>query len=299
MSDLRKLDLNLLQVFEAIYASGSISRAAQSMGLTQPTISNSLSRLRAALDDPLFIRSGRGVAPTARAEDLIVPIRRALGEISAAIQPDSDFDPATAQRQFNLHMFDTLEPIVVPHLVREAMSGPGVSFRLLLAPGSAVEDAVESGQADIGVSISPQNRPNIEWEAVCPLDLVVIARKGHPQISGTITEELYRSIGHVSLDQTLNVNANAQKIFISRTLKRRDIVKVSRPSAIPATVSTTDLIGLINLSCAEVLADSHQLQILTAPFELSSQVVHMIWHRSKTSDPAISWLKDQIRTALS
>ena len=298
MKNLRDLDLNLLLVFEAIYTNGNITQAAQAMGLSQPTISNSLSRLRETLDDQLFVRSGRGVIPTARAQALIGPIQRALKEISTATQPEEVFDPTTSKREFNIHMFDSMDPVIMPHLVSTVLSAGKVSFRMLLAPAIAVDDVIESKKADIGIGLEPGNRTNLRWEALCPLDLVVIAREGHPVVNGSITDEQFESLGHVSLDFTPGANANANRIRLQKRMERHDVVKVSRPSAIPALVAVTDLIGLFNRSGAEALAKTHKLQILETPYQLGSQSIHIIWHQSNSNDPSIIWLREQIKQAV-
>ncbi|MEO2038895.1 MAG: LysR family transcriptional regulator, partial [Martelella sp.] len=116
--DLRKLDLNLLIIFETVYQTGSVSQAARVLGMSQPTVSNALSRLRAHFSDQLFVRVDRGMKPTPKAMSLLPPVTDALGALRRGLAYDSDFDVATANRQFRLLLHDFSVPSVLPPLVR-------------------------------------------------------------------------------------------------------------------------------------------------------------------------------------
>ncbi|MEP0518873.1 MAG: LysR family transcriptional regulator [Hyphomicrobiales bacterium] len=297
MKSLRNIDLNLLVVFETIYASGNISQSARDLGLTQPSVSNALSRLRDTFDDPLFVRSGRGVIPTPKAQTLIEPVQHALNTLHTVVHQDNVFDPAISQREFTLHMFDTLEPIVMPHLVEQALLGDGVSFKLMLAPAISLEDAIETGKADICIGISPSNRNDLRWEIISPLDIVIIARKGHPEISGSITAEKFQSIEHVSMDFSPGANANIKKLRMKQRVERRDVVKVVHTSSIPILVANTDLVGMVNREYAERMSEKLGLQIIEPPFELNSQSIYAIWHNRNSQDSGIIWLREQINIA--
>ena len=116
--NIRDFDLNLLLVFEAKYSSGNISRAADNLDLSQPAVSNALSRLRKQLDDPLFVRSGNGVVPTIRADEIIDPVRNALSTLQQSIGTTAEFDPQTSKRHFRLLVADPLEQIVMSRLLQ-------------------------------------------------------------------------------------------------------------------------------------------------------------------------------------
>src|SRR5258708_34121223 len=114
MANISRVDLNLLVVLEAIYTEGGVSRAGEKLNLTQPAISHALSRLRELFDDPLFIRDGRGLAPTPLTRGLIEPLRRSLRSLTVVLTEAARFDPGRPQRQFTIPTPDPVEMLPLP-----------------------------------------------------------------------------------------------------------------------------------------------------------------------------------------
>jgi len=156
--NLRKLDLNLLLVFDAIYAEASITRAANRLGLTQPALSNALKRLREHLGDPLFKREGRGIVPTVEAKRLAPAIREALRAIEQAVSIATDFDPPTSARIFSMTLPEALEARLMPPLLNRVTElAPNIQFRLKLFGGN-VEQLVLSKEIDFAIFVHPLNK---------------------------------------------------------------------------------------------------------------------------------------------
>ena len=112
------VDLNLLHAFHAVHAEGSVTRAAERLGVSQPTVSHALTRLRHLYRDPLFVRTQGGMAPTAKADRLAEAVRQALHMLDVAIQEGARYEPAASDRTFRLHMSDVGETIFLPRLLR-------------------------------------------------------------------------------------------------------------------------------------------------------------------------------------
>ena len=119
----RRIDLNLFRVFDAIYQEGSLTRAGEVLHLTQPAVSNALSRLRAAYDDPLFVRTAAGMVPTPVAETIVADIRGALQLLDDTLQPGEAFDPRRARRRFRLSAGDQTAALLAPRLLRLIAAG--------------------------------------------------------------------------------------------------------------------------------------------------------------------------------
>ena len=136
---LRSIDLNLLAVFDAIAAEGNLSRAARKLGMSQPAMSNALARLREVVDDPLFVRTGRGMEPTPRARLIAEPIRQALDLIQNSLRLDNAFDYASSRRTFTVAVEDYGEAVIMPRFM-EWLSrvAPGVRVRIRPEPGHAL-----------------------------------------------------------------------------------------------------------------------------------------------------------------
>lgn len=295
---LRQLEIKHLMAFDAIYSTRNISRAGKALGFSQPTMSNLLSKLRTILDDQLFLRQARGVQPTSRADELIASVRSALREIERITSPRSSFDPDNDVREFRLHALDMFETLLVPALVRRVSANPGVTFRLLLAPKVPIVEALESGEADLALGLSPPNQPDLRWEDILPIDLMVVARIGHPVIQGAVRPENLRDLGHVSVDMAPGALANSHLFSLKNRPERRDVVRVTRPSSIIEIAATTDLIGFANRYQIEASPYRDRVQVLEPPVQLNSQHFQMTWHLRNEADPGLVWLKQEIRGIL-
>src|ERR1700712_4095768 len=149
-TNLRNVDLNLLLIFETVFAVGSISGAAQQLSLTQPAVSNALARLREHFDDPLFVREGRGVKPTSRSQQMIEPVREALRLIRRQFDGDRSIDLATYKRVFRIVIVDPLEPILMPPLLREISAhAPLVTIESRPPWNTKVADDIIAGTLDL------------------------------------------------------------------------------------------------------------------------------------------------------
>ncbi|MCZ4353949.1 LysR substrate-binding domain-containing protein [Roseovarius aestuarii] len=299
----KDLDLNLLILFDAIYSTGSISRAAVMLDMNQPTVSNALTRLRKQLDDPLFVREGKGVRPTERADVIIAPVRQALLSVRSIQETGGPFDPAYNERLFRLHVFDVFEPLIMPGLAAHAVDNPKLAFKLLYPQAITGETAVIDGLADLAIGMIPDREPNLEWEELCPMDLVVVARKGHPTLKDTITGPEIASHGHVILDLNMpaaaqGARSNTKKLVLTKKNPLRQAIQVPRPSSIVTIVASSDLIGFLPRFYVESLPDQGGLQILTPPHELSNLRFYMIWNQRRDNDPSIIWLRQHVKDAV-
>jgi len=297
-SALRQLEIKHLMAFEAIYSTRNISRAGESLGFSQPTMSNLLSRLRSVLNDPLFLRQPRGVLPSALAEELIGRVRRALHEIEGIIQPAETFDPASDVREFRLHMLDVFEATLFPSLIRKVQMHGGLSFRLLLTAGVPIVEALESGKADLALGIPPTNHPDLRWEELMPIDLHVIARRGHPVIDGAVTRAQLEQIGQVSMDMAPGALANGKFFRLVNRPERHDVVLVNRASSVIEIVANSDLVGYANRLHIEASPLRDRLQVLPPPVPVNALNFQMTWHHRNEADSGLLWLKDMIRVTL-
>src|SRR5258708_16259787 len=153
MTNLSRLDLNLLVVLMAIADEGGVSRAADKLNLTQPAVSHALARLRLAMGDPLFVRHGRTLAPTALTQRLIEPLRRSLQTLEQLIARDHGFDPARTEATFTVAMRDAFEVLLLPPLMRGfAREAPRVDLRCVQVRRRAVEAGLAAGPPHPGVS---------------------------------------------------------------------------------------------------------------------------------------------------
>ena len=174
------VDLNLLRLFDAVYRTRNVSRAAELLELTQPAASQGLSRLRTLVKDPLFMRTAGGVQPTPRAQRLADPVRHALATLEQALGESAGFEPAQAVRTFHLHMSDIGEARFLPELmVALHERAPGVRVETRPLPREQVTEALHAGRIDFAIGFLPTLK---ESQQVRLLDdrYVLLLRAGHP-----------------------------------------------------------------------------------------------------------------------
>lgn len=295
--DLRKIDLNLLVIFEAVYSAGNVSKAAKSLNLTQPTISNALNRLRDTLDDPLFTRKGPGVIPTQRATSMIGPVRDALRAIQNSVAPQAGFDPATANRSFRIVLLDLLEPLLMPPVLRVIQNHRTIQIEVLPVMDHPVAQALNDGSVDLLLTTFDPHLEGIGCEQVGTAQMVVAARKGHPKINGEITAQLLAEIGHVALIPKLRAMSRVDEALEFAQIRRHIVYTVTKFWSFPHVLATTDLIAMLPGDFARQAARFYPLDIFPPPFDFPDQHFYMIWKDGLKQDPGLLWLRDQISAA--
>lgn len=292
--NMRDFDLNLLLVFEAIYSCGNISRAADNLDLSQPAVSNALSRLRKQMDDQLFVRSGNGVVPTLRAEEIIGPVRNALSTLRQSIGSPSVFDPKVSKRHFNLLIAEPLEQHIMSRLLGQIGSDSQISFELSPPQSMPLEEALMTGKTELAVFLMPGKQPELESKPLCPVDLVLVARQDHPRIGAPLTVPELKQEGFVSISLAPGKLANSEKVTFWQRLNLREVCQVYKISSITQFAASTDLLGIVPRLYAEQVAPSLGLQVLELPMELSNQQFYLIWHKRASEDDGLRWLSEQI-----
>lgn len=295
--ELSNIDLNLLVVFEAIYSGGSISRAGAQLGLSQPAVSNALARLRELMDDPLFERNGRGVHPTVKARRLISPVRAALSLIQGQLEV-RQIDLASYKRLFRILMFDPLEPIMLPPVLRQiAGEAPGVAIECVRGtPDFAA--ALRGGAIDLACYAYPVDEPDIVAVPIMRTEAAVIARRGHPGIGETLDAATYSALGHVTLVPALRAWVNIDQSLAAHGLTRRAVYMVNKTASVAPIVERTDLLAVLPRWFAKEIARNFDIAVYDMPMKIPDQTVHMLWHSKSTGDPGHQWLREAMLTAL-
>jgi len=296
--ELGNVDLNLLVVFEAIYSGGSISLAGKQLGMSQPAVSNALARLRELMDDALFVRTRRGVDPTVRARRLIGPVREALSLIQGQLKDGRPFELASYKRLFRILMFDPIEPIMVPPVLRQIThGGPGVAIECVRATADFA-DGLRGGTIDLACYAYPVNAPDIVAVPIVSTDAVVIARRGHPGIGKALDIATYGALGHVTLVPEIRAVTNIDQDIARYGVTRRVVYMVNKTWSIAPIVARTDLLGTLPRWFAEAIARNFDVAIYDMPVKVPQHAVYMLWHQKSTSDPGHQWLRQTMLAAM-
>jgi DNA-binding transcriptional LysR family regulator len=298
--NIRNIDFNLLIVFDVVYATANISHAAKQLALTQPAVSNAIARLREHFGDPLFVREGRGMKPTVRAQQMIAPIRDALRIIRQQIEGDAEIDLPTYKRTFRLVTVDTLEPLLMPPLLRDITErAPHICIESRPPSHTHVVNQLNEGTLDLACYTFISSMPGIVVVPIFPCDYIVVARRGHPKIGKTLDKETFMSLGQIALVHELRGHANIDRDISTRGGTRRIVYMVHKVWSVPAMVGSTDLVSVLPRRFAEQVAPAFDLVIHETPVPIADQDYHMMWHERHNDDAGHKWLRDTIMGTIS
>lgn len=294
--DIRKVDLNLLVVFDALLRELSVSRAAEALGMSQPAMSFALGKLRVMFDDPLFIRASRGVRPTPRAEQLAAPLQSVLDQIKSAVLQPPAFDPSTTRRTFTFRMADVGELVFLPkiraHLARVA---PEANIRILATPPAQIEEALESGELDLAVGYFPTLQgAAIYQQRLFSHSLVCVVRKDHPVIGDQITRAQFMQAQHVVVHRENVSHELFEQALAEQGLSRRIVVSVPHFLAIPLLIAESDMVATVPYAVGLSFARMAELKVLRPPTRVPPVDVKQFWHARFHRDQANTWIRGVI-----
>jgi DNA-binding transcriptional LysR family regulator len=292
MTNIAKLDLNLLVVLEAIYSAGGVTRAAEKLNLSQPAISHALSRLRHMFNDPLFSRHGQTLMPTPLTRGLIEPLRRSLRELAALLSESGHFDPRAAEQRFTLAMRDPVEILVLPPLLgRIAGEAPGIDLRALQVARRNIEAGLASATLDLALDVPLALSDSVRRERVAADPLVVVARKRHPRLRAGFDLATYLGQQHVMVTSRRKGPGLEDLVLGQHGLQRRIRLRCRNYLAAFRVVSETDLVLTMPKRYAARLNVGFGNRILPLPLAAPTLDLYLYWHASVDKDAANRWLR--------
>jgi DNA-binding transcriptional LysR family regulator len=292
--DLRRFDLNLLVVFDVLMIERSVTRAAERLGRTQSAVSHSLSRLREQFGDPLLIKAGVRMQPTALALDLIEQARPMLGGIARVLSPQHIFDPATSRRLFRLAAPDFMLTMFGDLLSGLRMEAPLVALEWTAPRESTLLDVAE-GLIDIAIVPAELRWPQgVTGETVGALGWRCFGRRGHAAFSewGPATWAAWpHLVVRVGDSLTNPVHVAASAAGLERTIAGW----VPNFSAIAPILAGSDMLAtLLSVAMTETL-HAYRLDSMEVPFPIAPLPHAMVWCGGRSRDPALRWLRDRLR----
>jgi DNA-binding transcriptional LysR family regulator len=292
--DLRRFDLNLLIVFEVLMTERSVSRAAERLGRTQSAVSHSLSRLRSQLGDPLLIKGGVRMQPTAVALDLIEQTRPMLRGIQRVLSPRYVFDPASSRRVFRVAAPDFMLTVFAHLLSRLRSEAPGVSAEWTAPREPTLLDVAE-GQIDVAIVPAELRLPeSVASEAVGALGWRCYGRKKHPAFAKWNRQTWTRwphLVVRVGDSLTSPVNVAASAAGLDRTIAGW----VPHFSAIAPVLANSDLLATLPVIAMVETMHAYDLESREVPFPIAPLPHVMVWSTTRSRDPAMNWLRDRLR----
>ncbi|WP_425540436.1 LysR family transcriptional regulator [Pseudomonas fluorescens] len=297
MNDLRRVDLNLLVILDALLSEQHVTRAAERLHLSQPAVSHALARLRDLLGDPLLVRQGGALIATARALELATPLAEALGQVQALLAPNR-FDPASAKRRFRVAMSDYSAAIFLPGLVRLLRrEAPGIDLQIIQASREGMVDGVLNGDLDLAAGVFPdmpaelRTTPLFEEHYTCLID-----RDSLPK-TGVLDLPAYLSRPHVLLEMRGSGTPEIERALAAIRERRHVAISLPHWGVAPQLIQGTDLIltvssrGLLNIDQAHLIS-------VPPPFHIPSFAFELAWHARRGGDTGLQWLRGRMQGVL-
>jgi DNA-binding transcriptional LysR family regulator len=290
--DLAGIDLNLLVVFEALMAERHVTRAGERIGLSQPATSAALNRLRRLLDDELFVRRTDGMKPTRRAQELAVPLRQALMQIQAALEPQT-FEPATARRTFKLATNDFAASLVLPSLgVRIGNEAPHIDLRVIAADDALAMELLDRDAVDLAIAPFEIVEPQFERQHLLdPAGFLCVMRTGHPLASAPLTLETFAASPQLLISRTGDPSGFVDDILAEVGLQRRVAFTVPSFLLAPVVLAQTDYIAVLPRRLVTMCQQMMDLVACEPPFPQRKFPLAMLWHQRLSADPGHIWLR--------
>lgn len=292
--NIKDFDLNLLVVFDAVLGEGSISRAAGRLDLSQPAVSNALARLRKATGDRLFVRLGNGVAPTPYAASIAEPIRAALAAIGASLAGRQEFDAATSQRDFAIHITDLGEAYFLPRLLaRLNRIAPHVRLRNLALSTDEAREALRSGAADLTIGNLPDFEAGFYQQRLFRDRYVCILSRDHPSIGARLTARQFAAASHAIAMPGGTGHGIIERTLVAHGLESRIALRVQNFLVLPSIVAASDLIAIVPHSVGSQISPKDAVKLLPLPVDIPAFDIRQCWHERYHDDPGHRWLRQQ------
>lgn len=294
MTNIRKIDLNLLRALSVLLEERSVSRSAMRLHLTQPTVSNMLARLRELFADPLFTRTRHGLVPTSRALELESELRHILDSVDLLVAPRS-FDPTTSDATVSFSSNDYMQfVLLLPALLVMGKKAPNMRFAVRQAEIEDLVDLMDKGSIDIALTIPAFSDPRLREQHLYSENYVVVFRKGHPLAAQRITLKRFLQYDHVIVSPTAgHFHGPTDEALAARGLQRRVTISVASFFSLIEVVAGSDRLALIPGRLYQRFSD--RLAMAMPPLDVPGFEAIAVWSGRTHSDPARQWVVEQLQ----
>lgn len=291
---MRHQEMSLLIIFDAIMTEGSITLAADRLELTQPAVSNALSRMRQVWNDELFIKDGRKIQPTLYAQNLWRQIKLPLNELSHAVDSE-EFDPAIAKRTFRISAADTIVDTVWAPLRKVIeRQAPNVSIHAVPYTITNAMQMLHQAEVDLVIGAPPETCETIISEFLYTPFYSCVMRPDHPLLESELTLEAFAKADHLLVSLSGDATSFTDEVLKRHNLSRRVAMTVNHFYAVPKLIQQSDLIALVPANTIEQSIFSGELAAVQAPIQMPEKSVNAYWHKRQDLDKGSIWLRQLV-----
>lgn len=295
---MKRYDLNLLAALDALLREKTVSAAAARLGVGQPAMSAALSRLRLLLDDPVLVRTPRGMEATERARAIAEPLRKALSELRAVVEPPQEFEPATAKRTFRLSGGDYVGMTVLPELATllERVA-PNIDLRFRYIEKDRVAACLDDDEIDLALNAMLQLPQRFRSETLFDETFVCIARAGHRLLDAPPSAQEFAACNHLLVTERGDEAGAVDQELAKLGLSRRIALTVPSAALVGDILPQTDMVATVGSRAATRLTATGTIVSIPVPFPMQTWTMSMIWPERNSRDQGLVWLRQQMKNA--
>ncbi|TAK48933.1 MAG: LysR family transcriptional regulator [Xanthobacteraceae bacterium] len=293
------VDLQLFRVLCAVLEARSVSRAAESLHISQPAVSYSLARLRSLIDDPLFVRTPDGMSPTPRAVQIYRDVRRGIDLLASALDP-TGFEPRQSDRVFRLTMSDIGEMMFLsPILHYLQQHAPRVNIDVLQVSLNDMPRALNLGEIDFAIGNLPEICSQTSYTTLFREHYVCMFRVNHGMIGDKLTRKIFEEISHVFSGSSYTGHYMIESALLERGIRRKPGLRVPHFASIANVVAETDLVAIVPQRVAEHFGRAYKLRHLPLPVRIPHFEVRIHWSEQHETNEGHRWMREIITSLLS
>ncbi|MDW5498245.1 LysR family transcriptional regulator [Pseudomonas lundensis] len=293
MNNISRLDLNLLVTLDALLSEHNVTRTAQRLNLSQPSVSVHLAKLRDIFNDPLLLPGPRGMHPTARGDELREPLRLALEALQRAVSPSEPFDPRVADNTWRVAAFDYGEATIVqPALIGLRAAAPHSRLAVIETAPSRIARQAEQGEIDLAFHTREGSPPNLRQRILFSERYVLVGRAGHPGLQTPPSLAQFCELEHVMVSPDGGgFFGITDKVLAEAGLTRRVVLSVPHFLFVISVLANSDLVAMLP---SRLVRNNSALQVVEPTIEVPGFEMTMLWHERSHRDPAHQWLREHI-----
>lgn len=296
---MRKADLNLLVVFDAIMREGSMTQAAEQLAMTQPAVSNAVARMRVVWNDPLFVKRGRGILPTPRAQEMWDRIRLHMDDLREMANPEP-FDAASARRSFRIGTNDLCAGMTWRALRRLAeLHAPGIDFHSVPNSKATVEELLFNAEVDVVLGCAaPAASARLRERALSESHYVCAMRPDHPLASESLSLDSFAAAEHLRVSPTGDATGMIDEILKTRGRSRRVAMTVNHYAQVAPLLRETSLISTVPFEAVAESVQRDELRAVRLPIRIRPIKLSLLWHERSDRDAGQRWLRNQLASVI-
>jgi DNA-binding transcriptional LysR family regulator len=275
---------------DALLDERSVTRAAQRLSITQPAVSGILTRLRESFDDPLFMRTQRGITPTLRALELAAPVKQILGDVETLLRPPA-FDPASAEMRVAVACTDyALQVVAAPFLAELRRLAPGIRVAVLPVQGVQLLTNLERGDIHLALVTPESTPPELHARRLFDERYVCVMRRGHPDAARRrLSLKRFCALDHALVSYGGSFSGVADTALARLGKERRVTLSVANFLVLPKILRESDLMAVVP---RRLVADAKDLAVFEPPLDIPGFTKTVAWHERTHRDPGHRWVRE-------